>query len=131
MESVEPSAMGGAISGTRTRRLRPRRVFGVGCLVLCLLACAAVGAVAVALQAGPVQIGLPNNNLLKLGSDSFVLSNSSFQNGTTYYADFSGNGVRSILELHDLTDSHSFEIVLHHATKDEQREHHLLALPSP
>ena len=131
MEAVETSGEGGAIAGTRARRWRPRQVVGVGCLVLCLVVCAGVGAVGVALRSGPVQIGLPNNSVLKLGSDSFVLSNSSFQNGTTYYADFSGNGVRSIVELHELTDSHSLEIVLHHATKDEQREQHLLTVPSP
>ena len=131
MEAVETSGEDGAVAGRRARRWRPRRVLGVGCLALWLVVCAGVGAVAVALRSGPVQIGLPNNSALKFGSDSFVLSNSSFQNGATYYADFSGNGVRSILELHDLTDSHNFEIVLHHATKDEQREQHLLTVPSP
>jgi hypothetical protein len=90
-----------------------------------------VGAVVVALQAGPVAIGLPNNNVLKLGSDNFVLSSSSFQNGTTYYFDFSGNGVRHILELHDLTDSHSFEIVVHQAVGGNLDEHRLITLPSP
>jgi hypothetical protein len=131
MESVEPGEAGSSKTGTRRRGFRPRRVLGIGCLVVCLVLCAAIGGIAVALQAGPVEIGLPNNNLLKLGSDDFVLSNSSFQNGTTYYVDLNGNGARSILELHNLKDTHSLEIVFNHATKDEQREHHLLTLPSP
>src|ERR687883_1469586 len=131
MDSVGQGEMASVAAGVRARRSRARRVLGVGCLALCLLTCAGLGAVGFALRNGPIQIALPNNSMLKLGSDNFVLSNSSFQNGTTYYADFSGNGVRSILELHDLTDSHSFEIVLHHATKDEQREQHLLTLQSP
>src|SRR5437870_12907251 len=126
MVAVESSGKDSVMAVMRARRLRPRRVLGVGCLALCLVVCAGLGAIGVALRNGPVQVGLPNNSLLKLGSDSFVLSNSSFQNGTTYYADFSGNGARSILELHSLTDSHSFEVVLHHATRDEQREQHLL-----
>src|SRR5437773_5137063 len=82
MESVDQGETGEVTAGTRARRLRPRRVLGVGCLVLCLVVCAVLGAVGVALRNGPVQVGLPNNSMLKLGSDSFVLSNSSFQNGT-------------------------------------------------
>jgi hypothetical protein len=113
------------------RTLRPRRVLGVGCLALCLVTCAAFGALVVALQSGPVEIALPGNSALKFGSDNFVLSNSSFQNGTTYYADFKAIGIRDILEIHDLKDTHSFEIVFHHATKDEQKEQRLLAVPSP
>src|SRR5690349_17996558 len=76
-----------------TRKLRPRRVLGAGCLVLCLLSCAAVGALVVALQSGPVELALPGNSALKFGSDNYVLSNSSFQDGTTYYADFKAAGL--------------------------------------
>ncbi|MFL5732020.1 MAG: hypothetical protein ACJ78Q_02370 [Chloroflexia bacterium] len=124
----EPETTAPAAKKPRRRSLR---ILGTGCLLLCLFLCSGVGLLALALQSGPVQIGLPNNNFLKLGSDNLVLSNSSFQNGTTYYLDLNGNGVRNILELHNLTDLHTFEIVLNHATKDDQREHHLLTMPSP
>src|SRR5690349_14461464 len=109
----------------------PRRTLAACCLVPFLLLCGGTALLVIVLQSGPIQLSLPNNNLLKLGSDNFVLSNYSFQNGTTYYLDFNGNGVRNILELHDLSDLHTFEIVLNHATKDEQREQHVLTLPSP
>src|SRR5207249_10173439 len=96
-----------------------------------LMLCVGVGVVAMALQGGPVTFHLLNGSALKLGSDDFVLSNASFQNGTTYYADLKGSGERDILEIHDLRYTHSIEIVLHHATKDQQRESHLVTLPSP
>ena len=65
MDSVEPGEAGSSKTGTRGRGFRPRRVLGIGCLVVCLALCAAIGGIAAALQAGPVEIGLPNNNLLK------------------------------------------------------------------
>src|SRR5438552_1592150 len=105
------SPVQGELENTRRKRFRPRRVLGLGCLGLFLAMCALVGVLAVALQNGPVEVQLPGNNALKLGSSNFVLSNSSFQNGTTYFVDFGGNGVRSIVELHDLTDNHSLEVV--------------------
>lgn len=119
------------INGGRRRRFRLRRVLGLGCLGVFLATCALVGVLAVALQSGPVEIQLPGNSALKLGSSNFVLSNSSFQNGTTYFVDFKGSGVRSILELHELTDNHSFEVVLHHAAKGEQKEQQLVTVPMP
>jgi hypothetical protein len=132
MDPIESTRREDPVAATsRSRRLRPRRALGVGCLALFLVTCAILGALVVALQSGPVEIALPGNSALKFGSDNFVLSNSSFQNGTTYYADFKAIGIRDILEIHDLKDTHSFEIVLHQATKDEQKEQRLLAMPSP
>src|SRR5437773_1744628 len=58
---------------------RGRRILASGCLVLLMVSCVGVGMLAVALRAGPVAIALPGNNLLKVGSDDFVLSNYSFQ----------------------------------------------------
>ena len=115
----------------QSRRFHPRRVLGLGCLGLFFVMCAMVGILVVALQSGPVELQLPGSSALKLGSSNFVLSNASFQSGTTYFVDFTSSGVRSILEFHDLTDNHSLEVVFHHATKGAQKEEHLLTLPEP
>ena len=40
-------------------------------------------------------------------------------------------GVRNILELHALSETHSLELVLHHATKDSTRDQRLLTMPMP
>jgi hypothetical protein len=116
---------------TRPKPRRARRTLGVGCLVVLVLLCGGLTALGVALKDGPVTLGLPGNNALKLGSDDFVLSNSSFQDGTTYYADLKGDAVRNIIELHVLPDKRTMEIVLHHASKDEQSENHLFDVPMP
>ena len=107
------------------------RVFKFGCLTLLLMLCGGVGLLGWALQSGPVTLHLVGSNTLKLGSDDFVLSNYSFQTGTTYYIDLNGNGVRNILQLNYLEDTHRVELVLHYANMSEQGEHHLgeMALP--
>jgi hypothetical protein len=107
------------------------RVVRVGCLLVIVGFCASVGAIAAALQSGPLQITIPGESLLKLGSDDFVMSNYSFQNGTTYYLDFDGNGVRNIVQLHYMADSRKLEVVLHHATKDVMRDRNLFTMPIP
>ncbi len=84
-----------------------------------------------ALQSGPIQVKMPGESLLKLGSDDFVMSNYSFQNGTTYYLDLDGNGVRNIIQLHYMADSRKLEVVLHHATKDVMRDSSLFTMLLP
>ncbi|HUP26940.1 MAG TPA: hypothetical protein VM409_00780 [Chloroflexia bacterium] len=66
-----------------------------------------------------------------MGSDSFVLSNYSFQQGTTYYVDLDGNGVRNIVQLHYITDRKSLEFVVHQASREAMQDHTLLTLPLP
>ena len=90
--------------------------------------CAGVGALAAALQSGPLD--LPGGRLA-LGSEDYVLSNYSFQSGTTYFLDFDGNGVRNIVQVQHLPDSNRIELVLHHASKDAIKKHNLLGLPLP
>lgn len=87
-------------------RNRLRRRLVLGCLVPFLVLCAALGLVTSAVIGGPVEINLPGAAVLKLGHDDFVLSNYSFQNGTTYFIDLKGTDVRDILELHVLPDTH-------------------------
>lgn len=110
---------------------RRRRLIQGGCLVLFVVVCTLLGGLGLALRTGPVQVGLPGNTSLRLGSDNFVLSNYSFQNGTTYYADLSGSGVRNILEIHLLSDARRLEIVVHYATHAAERDDHLLDLSIP
>jgi hypothetical protein len=86
---------------------------------------------AVALQSGPVAIDLLFGNHLKLGSDDFVLSNYSFQEGTTYYLDLNGGGVRNILQVEYLEEHHSLQLVLHHSSKGDRKENHLLEMKLP
>lgn len=93
--------------------------------------CGVAGMLVFALQTGPVTLPLLGGNTLKVGSDSFVLSNYSFQNGTTYFLDLNGNGVRSIVQLHYLSDSHSLELVLHHADKTSEGDNQLATMRLP
>ena len=113
------------------RGFSPWRVMRAGCLVVLVGLCSSLGAIAMALQSGPVQLEMPGDSLLKLGSDDFVMSNYSFQNGTTYYLDLDGNGVRNIVQLHYIADSRKLELVLHHATKDVMRDSNLFTIPIP
>ena len=107
------------------------RVARTGCLLVMVGLCASVGAIAMALQSGPLELKVPGDSLLKLGSDDFVMSNYSFQNGTTYYLDLDGNGVRNIVQLHFMTDNRKLELVLHHASKETVRDSTLLTMPVP
>jgi hypothetical protein len=124
-----------ATAGDNERVARPPRVgwrvFRVGCLVVLLFMCAVVSSLALALQGGPVDLRLPGSNTLKIGSDNFVLSNSSFKNGTTYYIDLNGGSSRDILQFQYLEDTHSLQLVLHRATKGDREEDHLLTVPLP
>src|SRR5688500_17199918 len=94
------SIMGRAqpVEGTKpdaaTKGFRLWRSLRVGCLLVIIGLCAGVGALVMALQSGPVELKMPGESFLKIGSDDFVMSNYSFQNGTTYYLDVDGNGVR-------------------------------------
>jgi len=115
----------------RKRGFRPWRVARVGCLLVIVGLCSSVGAIVLTLQSGPLQLEMPGESLLKLGSDDFVMSNYSFQNGTTYYLDLDGNGVRNIVQLHYMADSRKLEMVLHHATKDVMRDSNLFTMPIP
>jgi len=116
--------------GGRRSRIA-RRGAGLGCLIMLLVLCSALGALGLALKSGPVTLSLPGNTALNLGSDNFVLSDYSFQNGTTYFADLKGNDVRNILEFRVLADKRNVEIVLHQATKDKQGDKRLLTVPMP
>ena len=107
------------------------RAMRIGCLGMLLVLCAATGLLGWALRSGPLSMNLVGGNTFKMGSDAFVLSNYSFQNGTTYFLDLNGNGVRNILQLHYLADSHRLELVLHYANKTGQGEHHLWEMGLP
>ncbi len=119
------------VASPTARRRSSMRVLRVGCLGLLLTMCGGLGLLTWGLQSGPVTLQLLGNNVLKLGSDDFVLSNYSFQNGTTYYIDLNGNNVRNILQLHYIEDKHRLELVLHYADRGEQSEHHLAELSLP
>jgi hypothetical protein len=117
---------------TASRPARPRkRWLRVGCLGLLLFLCCGVGVLVAALRAGPVALQVPGGTELRVGSQDMVLSNYTFQNGTSYYMDLLGNGVRNIVEVNYLEDSRSVEIVLHHSTKEEQVEKQLLEMKVP
>lgn len=107
------------------------RVLRIGCLTSFLLMCGLISTIAIALQSGPVDLSLPFDNRLKIGSEDFVLSNYSFQNGNTYYIDLNGNSVRNILQIEYLEDKHTLQLVLHHATKGDRKENKLLEMPLP
>jgi hypothetical protein len=107
------------------------RALRLGCLGFMLTLCGSLGLLGWVLQSGPVTLQLPGSNTLKLGSDDFVLSNYSFQNGTTFYIDLNGNGARNILQVHYLEDTNRVELVLHYAGKSEQGEHHLAEIALP
>jgi hypothetical protein len=91
----------------------------------------ALALVVAALQAGAEGLRLPGGTVLRAGSDDFVLSNYSFQNGDTYFLDINGSGVRNIIEIQRLSDAHTLQVVFHHATRDSKQEHHLVSLPTP
>jgi hypothetical protein len=107
------------------------RVLRIGCLGVLLLMCGLVSGLAITLQSGPVNIALPLGNHLKLGSDDFVLSNFSFHDGNTYYLDLTGGGVRNIVQVEFLEDSHTLQLVLHHSTKGDRKENRLLEMKLP
>ncbi len=129
MDRMRPADEGG-VRGPN-RGFSPWRAVRVGCLLVIVGLCVSSGAIAVALQSGPLQLKVPGGGLLKLGSDDFVMSNYSFQNGTTYYLDLDGNGVRNIVQLHYMTDSRKLELVLHHATRDVMRDSNIFTMPIP
>ncbi len=129
MDTTQPADEG--VIHPRKRGFGPGRVVRVGCLLVIVGLCAGVGAIAMALQSGPLELKVPGESLLKLGSDDFVMSNYSFQNGTTYYLDLDGNGVRNIVQLHYMTDNRKLELVLHHASKDIMRDTDLFTMPIP
>ncbi len=108
-----------------------RRLLKLGCLTLALALCGTVSALGVALRSGPLVLNLVGGNTLMLGSDAFVLSNYSFQNGSTYFLDLDGNGVRNILQFHYLSDSHRIELVLHHADRSSEGEQHIVDVNLP
>ncbi|MDQ3930729.1 MAG: hypothetical protein M3328_16480 [Chloroflexota bacterium] len=108
-----------------------RRAVRVGCLVALLAACGVSGAFMAALRSGPVSVALPGGGVLKVGSEDMVLSNYSFQNGTTYFLDLKASGTRNILQLNYLQDKREIEIMLKHATTQEQGERRFLTLPVP
>ena len=107
------------------------RVVRMGCLGAFLLACGLISGLTIALQSGPVDMGLPFGNNLKVGSDDFVLSNYSFQSGNTYYLDLKGSGVRNIMQVEYLEESHTLQLVLHHSTKGDRKENRLLEMKLP
>jgi hypothetical protein len=113
------------------RGVRWRRTLSVGCLAPVLLVCGGAGVLVAALQSGPVVLNLPAAGALKLGSNDVVLSNYTFQNGTSYFVDLNGSGVRNILELNYLEDTNSVEVVLHHSTRKVKAEHELLEWKMP
>ena len=73
--------------------------------------CSLISGIAIALQSGPVNMNLPFSNSLRSSSDNFVLSNLPFQDGNTYYVDlWNGSGVRNILQVEYLEDTHSLQV---------------------
>jgi hypothetical protein len=114
------------------RPVRPRwGRLRVGCAGLVLFVCGGTGVLTAALRAGPVAMQMPGGTELRMGSQEPVLSNFTFQDGTSYYLDLVGNGVRNIVEVNYLEDSRSVEIVLHHSTKEEQVEKQLVKMKLP
>lgn len=134
-EAVETQPVERTPTGPLSQRPRTRRsvtrVLKFGCLTLALTLCGGIGLLGWALQSGPVMLQLPGGSTLKVGSDDFVLSNYSFQNGTTYYIDLHGKEVRNILQLHYLEDAHRLELVFHYAGLTELGEHHLAEMSLP
>ncbi len=125
--SVEDPPANHTHKGSRTAW----RVARIGCLGVLVLMCGLVSALTIALQSGPANIALPFDNYLKVGSDDFVLSDYSFQNGTTYYLDLNGGGVRNILQVEYLEDKHELQLVLHHSARGDRDENKLLEMKLP
>jgi hypothetical protein len=113
-------------SPRKPRRLRPLRL---GCLVLLLLACGGPTALVGTAVTGPLT--LPGGAELRAGTEDVVLSNFSFQNGTTYFLDLHGTGVRTIIEANYLEDSRTVELVLRHSTPEDRAEHRLFSWQLP
>ncbi len=107
------------------------RALRIGCFGLLILPCFGAFLLGSALQSGPVQLSLLGGTAVKVGSDNFVLSNYSFQDGTTYYLDTGGNGMRNILQFHHLKGAHSIEVLLHHADRLSEKDTSLFSLPLP
>ena len=134
MEQTERSAADIGASEEKTSFApthRVRRALKIGCLATLLGMCSCSGALLVALQNGPVVVGLPGGPTLRIGSDDFVLSNYSFREGTTYYVDLEMGGARNILEFRRIEDSGKLELVVHHADRNTQGETRLLTLDVP
>lgn len=121
----QPGSSGVSRKGSRWGALK------LGCLGLLVTLCSGAGALAFVLQSGPVTLRLPGANTLSLGSESFVLSNYSFQRGTTYFLDLNGNGVRNIIQLHYLSDTRSLELVLHYADRSREGDSRIASMPLP
>lgn len=108
-----------------------RRVLKLGCLLSVLSVCGCFGVMLVALQSGPLTIGLPGGASLRLGSDDFVLKDYAFRDGTTYFLDLNGGGDRNILEFRYTEDDHKLDIVIHHADRNSQGDTRLFTLDLP
>jgi hypothetical protein len=111
------------------RKPRSWRLLRLGCAGLLLFACGAPAALVAAASAGPLQ--LPGGGELRAGSADFVLSNFSFQNGTSYFLDLHGTGARTILEANYIESARTIELVLLHSTREDRAEHRLLSWQVP
>lgn len=111
------------------RKSRTWRPFRLGCAGLLLLACGGPAALVAAAAAGPLH--LPGGAELRAGSEDVVLSNFTFQNGTSYFLDLHGSGARTILGANYLEDTHILELVLHHSTREDRVEQRLLSWQVP
>jgi hypothetical protein len=111
------------------RKPRRSRSLRLGCLVLLLIVCGGFATLVGAATAGPLI--MPGGAELRAGAEDVVLSNFSFQNGTTYFLDLQGSGVRTIIETNYLEDTRTIEIVLRHSTREDRFEHRLLSWPLP
>ncbi len=107
------------------------RVFKGGCLLFLLALCGGLTLLTAAVVAGDSGVALPGGSVLKVGADNFVLSNYSFQDGTSYFIDLNGNGTRNIVELNYLSTGRKVEFVLHYANREAEGEHRLATLPLP
>jgi len=108
-----------------------KRTVKLGCLSIVLLLCGGISTLLLTVRSGSLDLVFPGENVLKLGTDSFVMSNYTFQNGSTYFLDFNGNGVRNILQVHYLSDKNTLELVYHHASNAEMQNHQLLTMSLP
>jgi hypothetical protein len=106
--------------------LRPIRL---GCLLFFLLACGGPAVLVGAAAGGPLT--LPGGAELRAGTEDVVLSNFSFQNGTTYFLDLHGSGVRTLVEANYLEDTRTVELVLRHSTREDRIEQRLLTWQLP
>src|SRR5689334_3982980 len=100
-EAVPVEVVEEGVSRARPASVRWRGV-RVGCVGLLLFVCAGIGVLVAALRAGPVAVQMPGGTELRMGSQETVLSNFTFQDGTSYYLDLVGNGVRNIVEVNYL-----------------------------